>query len=70
MLSKQMRAYIQVNFGDSTAHEKRLVLILARDSECGLDPAKNVSYRIMAEYWNRRRCSVLRIFRTANKFYQ
>jgi len=51
MLSKQMRAYIQVNFGSSTAQRGEGMNFGSWPEivNAGLTPAQNVSYRIMAE---------------------
>jgi hypothetical protein len=51
MLSKQMRAYIQVNFGTSTAQRGEGVNFGSWPEivNAGLTPAQNVSYRIMAD---------------------
>jgi hypothetical protein len=50
MLSKQMRAYIQVNIGTSTAQREDVVFgSWPEIVNVGLTPAKRVSYRIMAD---------------------
>jgi hypothetical protein len=51
MLSKQMRAYIQINIGKSTA-QREVGIGFGSWPEIvnvGLTPAKNVSYRVMAD---------------------
>jgi len=50
MLSKQMRAYIQVSFGTSTAQRGDMNFGSWPELvNAGLTPARNISYRIMAE---------------------
>lgn len=50
MLSKQMRAYVQVNIGLSTAQRENMVFgSWPEIVNVGLTPAKNVSYRVMAD---------------------
>jgi hypothetical protein len=51
MLSKQMRAYIQVNIGNSTAQREEGVVFGSWPEivNVGLTPAKKVSYRVMAD---------------------
>jgi hypothetical protein len=51
MLSKQMRAYIQVNIGTSTAQREEGIVFGSWPEiiNVGLTPAKNVSYRVMAD---------------------
>jgi hypothetical protein len=50
LLSKQMRAYVQVNIGKSTAQRDSMVFgSWPEIVNVGLTPAKNVSYRLMAD---------------------
>jgi len=51
MLSKKMRVYIQINIGKSTAQRGEDVVFGSWPEivNVGLTPAKNVSYRVMAD---------------------